>query len=74
VIDIAAYIYIWENYRLFELPWDSVWTWIFTLLAVDFGYYWLHRCAHGMCVGYSTLCIGYSVWVGYSMLFDGYNV
>ncbi|KAF6029696.1 AGMO [Bugula neritina] len=46
VIDIAAYIYIWENYRLFELPWDSVWTWIFTLLAVDFGYYWLHRCAH----------------------------
>lgn len=48
-IELFCYIWIWENYRLFELPWNSVWTWILTLVGVDFGYYWVHRCAHGEC-------------------------
>ncbi|XP_077019180.1 alkylglycerol monooxygenase isoform X2 [Tamandua tetradactyla] len=45
-IELTSYIYIWENYRLFILPWDSPWTWYFTFLGVDFGYYWFHRMAH----------------------------
>ncbi|XP_072821008.1 alkylglycerol monooxygenase isoform X1 [Vicugna pacos] len=45
-IELTSYIYIWENYRLFSLPWDSPWTWYLTFLGVDFGYYWFHRMAH----------------------------
>uniref|UniRef100_A0A5F9CMC6 Alkylglycerol monooxygenase n=1 Tax=Oryctolagus cuniculus TaxID=9986 RepID=A0A5F9CMC6_RABIT len=45
-IEVTSYIYVWENYRLFNLPWDSPWTWYLTFLGVDFGYYWFHRMAH----------------------------
>lgn len=45
-ISIAMYVYIYENFRFYDLPWDSVWTYIFTLLFVDMGYYWFHRAAH----------------------------
>lgn len=45
-VEVASYIYIWNNYRLIELPWDSPWTWWLTFLGVDFGYYWFHRMAH----------------------------
>lgn len=45
-LEVTSYIYIWENYRLFDLPWDSQWTWYLTFLGVDFGYYWFHRMAH----------------------------
>ncbi|KAM5271804.1 alkylglycerol monooxygenase [Ctenodactylus gundi] len=45
-IEVTSYVYIWENYRLFTLPWDSPWTWYLTFLAVDLGYYWFHRMAH----------------------------
>ncbi|XP_060223232.1 alkylglycerol monooxygenase isoform X3 [Meriones unguiculatus] len=45
-LEVTSYIYIWENYRLSELPWDSPWTWYLTFLGVDFGYYWFHRMAH----------------------------
>ncbi|XP_006832354.1 PREDICTED: alkylglycerol monooxygenase [Chrysochloris asiatica] len=45
-IELTSYVYIWENYRLFNLPWDSPWTWYLTFLGVDFGYYWFHRMAH----------------------------
>ncbi|XP_076406870.1 alkylglycerol monooxygenase isoform X7 [Peromyscus maniculatus bairdii] len=45
-LEVTSYIYIWENYRLVDLPWDSPWTWYLTFLGVDFGYYWFHRMAH----------------------------
>ncbi|XP_029444863.1 alkylglycerol monooxygenase isoform X2 [Rhinatrema bivittatum] len=45
-VELTSYIYIWNNYRLFELPWDSPWTWWLTFIGVDFGYYWFHRMAH----------------------------
>nr|XP_048271633.1 alkylglycerol monooxygenase isoform X6 [Myodes glareolus] len=45
-LEVTSYIYVWENYRLFDLPWDSQWTWYLTFLGVDFGYYWFHRMAH----------------------------
>ncbi|MXQ83306.1 hypothetical protein E5288_WYG001378 [Bos mutus] len=45
-IELTSYVYIWENYRLISLPWDSPWTWYLTFFGVDFGYYWFHRMAH----------------------------
>ncbi|NWX83638.1 ALKMO monooxygenase, partial [Nothoprocta pentlandii] len=45
-IDIISYVYVWDNYRLFELPWHSPWTWYLTFLGVDFAYYWFHRISH----------------------------
>nr|XP_020855695.1 alkylglycerol monooxygenase isoform X4 [Phascolarctos cinereus] len=45
-IEFSTYIYVWEKYRLFNLPWDSPWTWHLTFLGVDLGYYWFHRMAH----------------------------
>ncbi|KAM8967491.1 alkylglycerol monooxygenase [Pelodytes ibericus] len=45
-IEVTSYIYIWNNYRIVELPWDSLWTWWLTFLGVDLAYYWFHRMAH----------------------------
>ncbi|NXN91851.1 ALKMO monooxygenase, partial [Rhinopomastus cyanomelas] len=45
-IELVSYIYVWDNYRFFELPWDSPWTWYLTLLGVDFAYYCFHRMSH----------------------------
>lgn len=45
---LASYVYVYNNYRIVTLPWDSVFTWFFALLAVDFAYYWVHRCSHEM--------------------------
>lgn len=42
----AGYLYIYNNYCLFPLPWDSLWTWIFAALGIDLAYYWVHRAAH----------------------------
>ncbi|XP_068091203.1 alkylglycerol monooxygenase isoform X1 [Hyperolius riggenbachi] len=45
-VELTTYMYIWNNFRVTELPWDSQWTWWLTYLGVDFGYYWFHRMAH----------------------------
>uniref|UniRef100_A0AAY5JX26 Transmembrane protein 195 n=1 Tax=Esox lucius TaxID=8010 RepID=A0AAY5JX26_ESOLU len=45
-IEVTGYIYVWNNFHLLELPWDSAWTWWLAFLGVDFGYYWVHRFAH----------------------------
>lgn len=39
--------WIYENYGLHFLNWDSIWTWIIAFILVDFTYYWFHRGAHG---------------------------
>ncbi|KYO26742.1 alkylglycerol monooxygenase isoform X1 [Alligator mississippiensis] len=52
--ELTGYVYIWENYRLYELPWDSPWTWYLTLLGVDFTYYWFHRLAHEVNILWAT--------------------
>lgn len=44
----AAYVFIYEHLRLYEMPWDSVWTWILCALGLDLGYYWAHRATHGI--------------------------
>ncbi|KAG1952260.1 alkylglycerol monooxygenase [Pimephales promelas] len=45
-LEVSAYIYVWNNFRLLELPWDSAWTWWLAFLGVDMGYYWFHRFVH----------------------------
>ncbi|KAK5862125.1 hypothetical protein PBY51_017554 [Eleginops maclovinus] len=44
--ELTAYMFVWDRYRLLELPWDSAWTWWIAFLGVDFCYYWVHRLAH----------------------------
>uniref|UniRef100_A0A672G336 Alkylglycerol monooxygenase n=1 Tax=Salarias fasciatus TaxID=181472 RepID=A0A672G336_SALFA len=48
--ELTAYMYVWDHFRLLELPWDSAWTWWLTFLGVDLGYYWVHRSAHEVAV------------------------
>ncbi|XP_071402630.1 alkylglycerol monooxygenase [Centroberyx affinis] len=48
--ELTSYIYVWERFRLVELPWDSAWTWWLAFLGVDFCYYWVHRFAHEVAV------------------------
>ncbi|XP_066515311.1 alkylglycerol monooxygenase [Hoplias malabaricus] len=45
-LEMSSYIYVWNNYHILELPWDSAWTWWLAFLGVDFGYYWVHRFSH----------------------------
>ena len=46
--EVLAYVWIYENFRLVALPWDSPWTWWLMFFGVDLGYYWFHRMGHGM--------------------------
>ncbi|KAG7268167.1 hypothetical protein CRUP_002171 [Coryphaenoides rupestris] len=46
-MELTCYMYVWNHYHLVALPWDSAWTWGLAFLAVDFGYYWVHRFSHG---------------------------
>ncbi|XP_045101048.1 alkylglycerol monooxygenase-like [Portunus trituberculatus] len=34
------------QYRLWDLPWDSHYTWVAALIFVDFCFYWVHRANH----------------------------
>jgi len=43
---MVTYVWVYNNWRLYELPWDSPWTWLLTFIGVDYGYYWVHRCGH----------------------------
>ncbi|XP_063953467.1 alkylglycerol monooxygenase-like isoform X2 [Lytechinus pictus] len=45
-IELGIYVYVFDNFCIYELPWDSVWTWLFSFLAIDLGYYWFHRMSH----------------------------
>lgn len=47
-ISIMAYEWIYENLRVYDIAWNSIWTYLITLLLVDMSYYWLHRASHGM--------------------------
>lgn len=47
-VAIFAYVWIWNNCRLLELPWESPWTWILCFFTQDFMYYLGHRAVHGI--------------------------
>merc|ERR1719481_315508 len=38
---ISLYSWVHTHYRVVDLPWDSVWTWVLTAVLVDLGYYWI---------------------------------
>lgn len=40
-----SYKYIFEHWRIFELP-NNIWVWVILFIAVDFCYYWFHRMSH----------------------------
>lgn len=42
----AIFIFIWDQYRLFDFQTNEVITWIVFFFGVDFCYYWFHRLAH----------------------------
>ncbi|GIY00472.1 alkylglycerol monooxygenase [Caerostris extrusa] len=44
--EVWVYAWIYKNYRLIDLPWDSPWTWIACWFITDFCYYWMHRMIH----------------------------
>uniref|UniRef100_A0AC35G608 Fatty acid hydroxylase domain-containing protein n=1 Tax=Panagrolaimus sp. PS1159 TaxID=55785 RepID=A0AC35G608_9BILA len=45
-MSLTLYTYIYENYRFFDVPIDSIWIWIFAFLAHDLAYYLAHRAIH----------------------------
>lgn len=53
---MGVYCDIYDKYRVLELPWDSVITWIVAALCVDLGYYWGHRASHGKNDYNRTVC------------------
>lgn len=61
-IMFAGYLYIWDNWRLFDMGvyamWGlagaAVWVWVACFLAKDFMYYWAHRMSHEMNIGWAT--------------------
>ena len=46
-VELALYVFVYDNLHLVTLPWDSPWTWYICFFGVDFFYYWFHRAAHG---------------------------
>lgn len=40
-----SYLYIFEHWRFYTFP-NSVWTWLWLFIGVDFFYYWFHRLSH----------------------------
>ena len=46
-VELMTNSWIYTNYRLVDLPWNSPWTWFIAFLTIDFLYYWFHRAAHG---------------------------
>nr|CAD2201076.1 unnamed protein product [Meloidogyne enterolobii] len=45
-IAIFGYIWIWENFRIIELPLNIAWIWGICLITQDFVYYLGHRAIH----------------------------
>ncbi|KAE9555820.1 hypothetical protein FO519_001034 [Halicephalobus sp. NKZ332] len=43
---IPLYLYLYNNYRLFDLDIHSLWLWIFAFFAQDLAYYLAHRAVH----------------------------
>ncbi|SDL69927.1 Sterol desaturase/sphingolipid hydroxylase, fatty acid hydroxylase superfamily [Daejeonella rubra] len=44
-ITFFGYIFIYEHWRFYSFP-NTIWTWLFLFIGVDFFYYWFHRLSH----------------------------
>ena len=56
-ISLYPYVYVYDNFRLFDIPLSTIWAYIVLFLGVDLGYYVMHRYAHE----YHFMWIGHSV-------------
>jgi len=65
-VTLFPYVYVYENFRLFDIPLSSMWAYVGLFLGVDLGYYWMHRCAHSW----------HFMWIGHSVHHSGeyYNL
>jgi sterol desaturase/sphingolipid hydroxylase (fatty acid hydroxylase superfamily) len=50
LLRIGIYTWVFDRLGVAALALDSVWTWVFALLAYDLCYYWLHRAGHRVAV------------------------
>ncbi|XP_047479634.1 alkylglycerol monooxygenase-like [Penaeus chinensis] len=44
--ELSVYIWVYDNWRLSCLAWDSLYTYFLALLGVEFCFYWWHRASH----------------------------
>ncbi|CAL1262798.1 unnamed protein product [Larinioides sclopetarius] len=44
--ELIVYTWIYNNWRISTLPWNSPWTWILCMVLTDFLFYWMHRITH----------------------------
>lgn len=45
-VEIISYIWIHKHFSVISMPRDSILVWIFGMVGVEFGYYWIHRAGH----------------------------
>ena len=43
---MALFYFLYDNYRIVDLPRHCISTWFLSLLLVEFVYYWVHRSLH----------------------------
>lgn len=53
-MSIVVYEWIYKNFCVYELPWDNIWTYVFTILFYDMMFYWFHRAAHEINIFWSS--------------------
>ena len=46
-LELSAYVWVYERYNYFDLPWNSAYTWWLCFFGMDLGYYFFHRAGHG---------------------------
>lgn len=44
--ELVLYNIVYDNFRIFTLPWDSFYTYVFAFIFVDYCAYWYHRESH----------------------------
>ncbi|GBM02362.1 Alkylglycerol monooxygenase [Araneus ventricosus] len=44
--ELILYTWIYNNWRIGTLPWNSPWPWILCMVLTDFFFYWMHRITH----------------------------
>ncbi|MFT4188623.1 MAG: sterol desaturase family protein [Aeromicrobium sp.] len=46
VVTFLAFVVVFANFAIFDLPVDAWWYWVLLMLGIDFSYYWHHRFSH----------------------------
>ena len=54
IVTIGVYIWLYNNYRIFDHIPGKWYTWVLLFIGVDFFYYWFHRLSHEVSVLWGT--------------------